>query len=36
MKAWLWPRGNVVNRKRISWLMRMMSLLAIYPKPRLS
>ena len=36
MKAWLWTQGYEVNRKRVSRLMRLMGLAAIYPKPRLS
>lgn len=36
MKAWLWTQGYEVNRKRVSRLMRLMGLVAIYPKPRLS
>ena len=34
--AWLWTQGYEVNRKRVSRLMRLMGLAAIYPKPRLS
>jgi len=36
MKGWLRTQGYEVNRKRVSRLMRMMGLMAIYPKPRLS
>ena len=36
MKAWLRNQGYWVNRKRVSRLMRLMGLAAIYPKPRLS
>jgi putative transposase len=36
MRAWLRRCGFKVNRKRISRLMRLMGLEAIYPKPRLS
>ena len=36
MRAWLQRCGFKVNRKRISRLMRLMGLEAIYPKPRLS
>jgi len=36
MKAWLRNQGYGVNRKRVSRLMRLMGLAAIYPKPRLS
>lgn len=36
MEAWLRLQGHEVNRKRISRLMRLMGLEAIYPKPRLS
>ena len=36
MKAWLWTQAYEVNRKRVSRLMRLMGLAAIYPKPRLS
>jgi putative transposase len=36
MAAWLRTRGYPVNRKRASRLMRLMGLVAIYPKPRLS
>jgi len=34
--AWLATQGEVVNRKRVQRLMRLMGLEAIYPKPRLS
>jgi putative transposase len=33
---WLVQQGEVVNRKRVQRLMRLMGLEAIYPKPRLS
>lgn len=36
MKAWLQRQGHWVNRKRVSRLMRLMGLVAVYPKPRLS
>lgn len=36
MMAWLRTQGFEVNRKRVSRLMRLMGLMAIYPKPRLS
>src|SRR6266581_1665180 len=36
MTAWLVQQGEVVNRKRVQRLMRLMGLEAIYPKPRLS
>jgi putative transposase len=36
MKAWLRTQGFPVNRKRVSRLMKLMGLVAIYPKPRLS
>jgi putative transposase len=36
MTAWLRRQGHPVNRKRIRRLMRLMGLMAIYPKPRLS
>jgi putative transposase len=36
MAAWLRTRGFSVNRKRVSRLMRLMGIAAIYPKPRLS
>jgi putative transposase len=36
MRTWLRRQGHEVNRKRISRLMRLMGLEAIYPKPRLS
>ena len=36
IQAWLENRGRVVNEKRVSRLMRLMGLEAIYPKPRLS
>jgi putative transposase len=34
MSAWLKLQGEVVNRKRVRRLMRLMGLEAIYPKPR--
>jgi len=36
MAVWLMRQGEVVNRKRVQRLMRLMGLEAIYPKPRLS
>jgi putative transposase len=36
MALWLEQQGEVVNRKRVRRLMRVMGLEAIYPKPRLS
>ncbi len=36
MVAWLQTQGQMVNRKRVSRLLRLMGLEAIYPKPRLS
>jgi putative transposase len=36
MTIWLGGQGEVVNRKRVRRLMRLMGLEAIYPKPRLS
>jgi putative transposase len=36
MTIWLTQQGEVVNRKRVQRLMRVMGLEAIYPKPRLS
>jgi len=36
MTAWLQSQGEVVNRKRVRRLLRVMGLEAIYPKPRLS
>jgi putative transposase len=36
MTAWLVRQGEVVNRKRVQRLLRIMGLEAIYPKPRLS
>jgi putative transposase len=36
MTVWLVQQGEVVNRKRVQRLMRLMGLEAIYPKPRLS
>jgi putative transposase len=36
MKVWLGTQGPRVNRKRVGRLMRLMGLVAIYPKPRLS
>jgi putative transposase len=36
MTAWLIAQGELVNRKRVQRLLRLMGLEAIYPKPRLS
>ena len=36
MTEWLTARGEVVNRKRVQRLMRVMDLEAIYPRPKLS
>jgi putative transposase len=36
MTKWLVQQGEVVNRKRVQRLMRLMGLEALYPKPRLS
>ena len=36
MAVWLVNQGEVVNRKRVQRLMRIMGLEAIYPKPKLS
>jgi len=36
MKVWLRNQGYWVNRKRVSRLMRLLGLLAIYPSPQLS
>jgi putative transposase len=36
MTRWLQTRGHAVNVKRVSRLMRVMGIAAIYPKPRLS
>jgi putative transposase len=36
MTRWLQARGQAVNAKRVSRLMRVMGIAAIYPKPRLS
>jgi putative transposase len=36
LTKWLIERGEVVNRKRVQRLMRLMGLEAIYPKPKLS
>jgi putative transposase len=36
MTAWLHTQGYEVNRKRVTRLLRLMGLEAIYPKPRLS
>jgi putative transposase len=36
MTSWLVQQGEVINRKRVRRLMRLMGLEAIYPKPRLS
>lgn len=36
MTAWLETQGYAVNRKRVTRLLRLMGLEAIYPKPRTS
>jgi len=36
LRAWLRRAGQMVNRKRVQRLMRLMGLEAVYPKPRLS
>ena len=36
MTEWLWTKGFEVNRKRISRLMEVIGIAAVYPKPRLS
>ena len=36
MAAWLGTQGIEVNRKRVSRLMELMGIEAVYPKPRLS
>jgi len=36
IRAWLASQGEVVNRKRVQRLLRLMGLEAIHPKPRLS
>src|ERR1700720_998258 len=36
MAAWLATQGHVVNRKRVRRLMRLMGLVAIYPRPNTS
>lgn len=36
MADWLHTQGDEANRKRVTWLLRLMELEAIYPKPRLS
>jgi putative transposase len=36
MTEWLATQGHIVNRKRVSRLMALMGLAAVYPKPRLS
>ena len=36
LTAWLKRQGYTVNRKRVSRLMRLMEIEAIYPKPQLS
>src|SRR5262249_59953118 len=36
MTAWLTQQGELVNRKRVQRLMRLMGLEAIYPRPPLS
>jgi putative transposase len=36
LRIWLRREGQVINRKRVQRLMRLMGLEAVYPKPRLS
>jgi putative transposase len=36
MTAWLGTQGNEVNHKRVAQLLRLMGLMAVYPKPRLN
>ena len=36
MTAWLGTQGQEVNHKRVARLLRLMGLMAVYPKPRLS
>ena len=36
MTAWLQSCGDAVTHKRVARLMRLMSIAALYPKPRLS
>jgi putative transposase len=36
LRRWLCEQGEAVNRKRVQRLMRLMGLVALYPKPRLS
>ena len=36
MTAWLATQGQEVNHKRVARLLRLMGLMAVYPKPRLS
>ena len=36
MAAWLATQGHVVNRKRVRRLMRLLGLVAIYPRPNTS
>ena len=36
MAAWLATQGDLVNRKRVQRLMRLMGLVAIYPRPNTS
>ncbi len=36
MTAWLRSQGHVINPKRVARLMRIMGLVAIYPKPKMS
>jgi putative transposase len=36
MTAWLGTQGHEVNHKRVARLLRLMGLMAVYPKPRLS
>ena len=36
MTAWLRKQGDTINHKRVSRLLRLLGLEAIYPKPNLS
>src|SRR5262245_47063882 len=36
MAAWLTTQGHIVNRKRVQRLMRLLGLVAIYPRPNTS
>ena len=36
MTAWLGTQGQEVNHKRVARLLRLMGLMAVYPKPRLN